>query len=388
MKSSKDAVLYLSRMVPYYREAALSLLNERLGGRLVVCAGTPPRSSSLQTLTPEASPGYERIPMRNVWIRGETLHIQPFGHAFEHYPRPSVVIAEESVRSVTLPFLLRHARRLGAARLLWGHFSSNHAPFSPKSLKTRYRIALARNVEGCICYSEPVANLLRPYVASDRLFVAPNTLDTGRLLHLHDGLQREGRLATRKRLSLPAYAPVIAFLGRLIASKGVHQLLSVFEILLRRHPKAMLIVIGDGPERAVMEDRIKTLGHVKMLGAITSWSASAPYLYASDVLLNPGYLGLSINHAFALGLPVISQRSPSPNVRYHSPEIDYLQPKSNGLLSPHGDLSAMADAVETILRDQEQYAQNALSFARNHLGLEKMVDGLVHAVTHVEKSRA
>jgi len=225
-------------------------------------------------------------------------------------------------------------------------------------------------------------------VASDRLFVAPNTLDTGRLLHLHDGLQREGRLATRKRLSLPAYAPVIAFLGRLIASKGVHQLLSVFEILLRRHPKAMLIVIGDGPERAVMEDRIKTLGHVKMLGAITSWSASAPYLYASDVLLNPGYLGLSINHAFALGLPVVSQRSPSPNVRYHSPEIDYLQPKSNGLLSPHGDLSAMADAVETILRDQEQYAQNALSFARNHLGLEKMVDGLVHAVTHVEKSRA
>ncbi len=379
-----NEVLYVTRMVPHYRHAALTQLNKRLHGRLVVCAGAPPRTSSLHSLTRSDAQSYATLPMRNVWIRGEALHIQPFGHVFRRFPRPSVVIAEESVRSATLPLLLRRARRAGAARLIWGHFSSNRRPFSLRAPMTRYRLALARSAEGCICYSEPIAKVLRSHVDPARVFVAPNTLDTALLLDLYEDLQRTGRDRVRQRLGLGVGAPVVAFLGRLIKAKGTGLLLEAFEILRQRHPHATLVVIGDGPERTAMQERAKELDGIMMLGALTDWGDSAPYLYAADLLLNPGYLGLSINHAFALGLPVVSQQSPSPHTRYHSPEIAYLRPGDNGELSPYGNVTAMADAVDRILADQGRYAHNALDFARTHLGLHTMVDGLVKAVTYAE----
>ena len=380
-----NEVLYIARMVPHYRQAALARLNERLGGRLVVCAGRPPNTSSLKTLARTAESDYPTVPMRNLWIRGERMHIQPFGHVFRRYPRPSAVIAEESVRSVTLPLLLRHAHRSGAACLLWGHFSSNFRPFSARSSATRYRLALARNADGCICYSTPIADLLRPYVPEERLFVAPNTLDTGTLLRLHETLRQRGQTAVRQELGLTG--PIIAFIGRLIPRKGIAQLVHVFSLLRERHPSATLVVIGDGPERPSLERAQMFVDGIHVLGAMADWKDSAPYLYAADLLLNPGYLGLSINQAFALGLPVVSQESPDPLIRFHSPEIAYLQHGENGLLSPFGDISAMTDAVEQILADRERYSRNALEYARAHLGLDHMVDGIVQAVTYAEQQK-
>ena len=385
MQKIDRPVLYVTRMVPHYRREALSLLNQRLGDRLVVCSGNPPSNSSLQSLTSEHQPPYHTITLQNYWVGKEKIHFQPFGEVFRQFPHPSVVIAEESVRSLTLPFLLRQARRRGASCLLWGHFSSNGLPFDVDSLKTRYRLALARRVDGCICYSEPIADQLRPHISSERLFVAPNTLDTGNLLTIYDELKLSGRDSVRDRLGIPRESAVIVFMGRLIKSKGISQLLSVFEILRERIPNATLLIIGGGAEKEKVDAFARKHGQVMVFGPITSWKKSAPYLFAADVLLNPGYLGLSINHAFAMGLPVVSQQSPSPHIRYHSPEIVYLEQRKNGILSPFGDLEAMAGAVEEVLENQCTYAQNALSFARKNLGLEKMVDGLANAVAYAEQ---
>ena len=382
------AVLYVTRMVPHYRKEALTLLNTRLGGRLVVCAGQPPQGSSLGSLVDHEAPPYDSIPLHNLWIGGQRLHAQPFGTIVSQYPRPSVLIAEESVRSLTLPALLRRARRAGAARLLWGHFSSNTRAFAPHMPSTRYRIALARSVEGCICYSQPVADQLQPFVPSTELFVAPNTLDTGKLLSLYGDLEQEGRTAVRERLGLPASGPIVTYLGRLIKAKGLRRLVDVFGLIQERHPQATLVVIGDGPERTRLARYADRHGGVHLLGALTDWSVSAPYLYASDVLLNPGYLGLSINHAFALGLPVVTQRSPNPRIRYHSPEIAYLEHGETGLLCPFGDVAEMANAVEVIMADRDRYSRQAADYARRFLGLDVMVDGIVRAVEYAEGTTA
>ncbi len=380
----RGTVLYVARMVPHYRHAALARLNARLGHRLVVCAGAPPKASSMQSLIGSTQKGYPLLPLRNLWVGGQKLHMQAFGPIFRHYPAPSVVIAEESVRSATLPFLLWRAKRAGAARLLWGHFSSNRRPFALDSPATRYRLMLARSVEGCICYSASIATMLQPHVDPARLFAAPNTLDTGQLLTLRAALERSGRRAIRQRLELHTDAPVFVYLGRLIRAKGTKMLLDTFAQLRKRHAGAELVVIGEGPDRELFESKARKSGGIRLLGAITDWEASAPYLYAADLLLNPGYLGLSINHAFALGLPVVSQASPDPRIRYHSPEIDYLTPGENGLLTPYGSVEAMAEAATKILNDRERFAGNALAFARARLGLDVMLDGILRAVAFAE----
>ena len=381
-------VFYFTRMVPAYRFPVLERLNDRLDGRLIVCAGQPPQASSLRSLTDEQTHGFRQVRLRNVWLRDETLHAQPFRQVFRDAGPPGVVLAEESPRSLSLPWLLRYARRRGVGRLLWGHFSSNDRAFSPRHPADRYRLALARSVEACVCYTEPIADMLRPYVPAERLFVARNTLDTDTLFALYDALAAEGRAAVRHRLGLPADAPVLVFIGRLIKTKGADRLLDVFGAL-RAKRVAYLLVVGDGPERQAMEARVarEALADVHFLGALPAWADSAPYLYAADVMLMPGYLGLAVNHAFAFGLPVVSQTAPDPAIRFHSPEVAFIEPGKNGLLAPSDDPAALLDAVERVLADRARFSQNAFAYARAHLTIDQMVDGLEAAIRFVEDER-
>ena len=378
-------VFYFTRMMTTYRIPVLERLHDRLDGRLVVCAGQPPRASSLRALTDEKPRRFRQVAMRNYWFRGEVLHAQPFRHVFRDVGRPGVVLAEESPRSLTLPWLLRYARHQGAGRLLWGHFSSNDRPFSPRHPASRYRIALARSVEACVCYTESIADLLRPYVSDARLFVARNTLDTDALFALYDELAAEGRVAVRRRLGLPAEAPILVFIGRLIKTKGTDRLLEVFGAL-RAKQAAHLLLIGSGPEQGAMEERVaqQQIEGVHFLGAMPAWADSAPYLYAADVMLMPGYLGLAVNHAFAFGVPVVSQQSPDPAIRFHSPEVAYVKPGENGLLARPNDAAAMLEAVEQVLADQGRFSRNAHAYARTVLTLDQMVDGLEAAIRFAE----
>lgn len=385
VQSPRGPVYYFARILPAYRHAVLANLNERLGGRLVTCAGAPPGKSSLAPLAAPPPDGFEFVRMRNFWVGGEAIHAQPFRHVFRSLGPPAVVLAEESPRSITLPWLLRHARRAGSARVLWGHFSSNRRDPSRRSLAGRYRIGMAARVEACVCYSEAVADILAPHVEPRRIFTAPNTLDMNALAALREKLAREGRSSVRRRLSLPEEAPVVVFLGRLIRQKGTDLLLKAFG-LLRKRCQAHLVVMGSGPEEEAMRRFVAREGMVgvRFVGAAPDWESSAPYLYAADVLLNPGYLGLSINHAFAFGLPVVSQRPPRTGIRYHSPEIAYLVPGENGELAAPDDPAALADAVEAVLAHRDRYAENALRFARKHLTVDRMIDGLEAAIRFAE----
>lgn len=189
MFSDRRPIYYFARMIPWYRIPVLEELNERFDGRLVVCAGDPPSASSLRNLVPVGAPGYKQVFLRNRWFFGERIHAQPFRGVFAQHGAPAAILAEESPRSVTLPFLLRYAKSLGVGRVLWGHFSSNRRAFDPRRhFLDKYRLALAKDVEGCTCYTEGIANLLRPFVSERNLFVARNTMDLGPMFAQRDAL--------------------------------------------------------------------------------------------------------------------------------------------------------------------------------------------------------
>lgn len=381
---SERLIYYFTRMVPDYRVSVLERLHERLQGRLVVCTGHPLGNASLDSLTTTAERSYREYQVRTRRFRGETLFFVPYRRAFQKYGPPAVVIIEESPRSLSLPLLMGYARRQQAGRILWGHFSSNERPLNPRHPLDRYRLTMARRADACVCYTEPIADLLRPYVPAEHLFVARNTLDTDVLFGLYDTLATEGKRAVRRRLGLHPERPVLVFIGRLIGSKGTDRLLDVVRRIQAEQP-VQLLLIGDGPERSALEARVarEQLTDVHFLGAMPAWETSAPYLYAADVMLMPGYLGLAVNHAFAFGVPVVSQAAPL-GIRYHSPEVAYVEPGRNGMLAPHGDLDALVAATRHVLAHQADFSRNALAYARAHLTINQMVDGLEAAVRYAE----
>lgn len=381
---SPSPVFYITRLLTGYRLPILRRLNERLDGRLVVCSGQPPGGSSLASLVQEHGQDFRYLPLRNYWFRGETLHWQSFRKAFLRFGDPAAILAEESPRSVSLPLLLRYARQHGAGRVLWGHFSSLHRRFDPeKNIQDRYRLALARRVEACACYTPGVANLLRPYMPDDKLFVARNTIDIDTLSDQYDALTIQGKAAIRQALGLDPDAAVLLFIGRLVPEKGTQLLLETYAHI-RRERAAALLVMGTGPEQEAMEAYVaqRDLPDVHFLGSIPlADERGAPYLYAADLMLVPGYLGLVINHAFAFGLPVVSRRNPV-GTQFHSPEVEYLESGENGILTDGNSADDLAAAVHTVLANQARFSDHALTYARTHLRIDRMVDGLEGAIRY------
>ncbi len=379
----KKQIAYVARFVPEYRRPVLEELNDRLNGRLVVCAGTPP-GISFKALSSGPAPTYKRIQLRNTWIGGQRALIQDIRPVFAC--NSTVLLAEESPRTLSLPCLLATAKRKGIGTLLWGHFSSNRRAFSKLHPFDLYRIALAKRVDGCVCYTDEIAELIHSYVPSKHCFVARNTLNTPKLFELYSALAAEGKARVRNRLGLPEQGKIVVFIGRLVADKRPEILLDLHKALGITEQTA-LVLIGDGPEHAKLLARVENEGlkNVFLLGAIPRLEDSAPLIYAADVMVCPGYVGLNVNHAFCLGLPIVTCTSPDPKIRYHSPEIAYLQPDVNGMQARYGDFNELVKAVLSVLDNRDYFSANALAYAQANLKLESMIDGLVEAIQHAEE---
>lgn len=377
----ENRILYIARHIPSYRTGVLELLNERLNGRLVVCSGASPNAMGWNSTLSCVNTTYEHFQLTNRWLMRESIHVQRFKPALEKFANCQVVLLEESPRSIALPFLIRHARHHEIGTVLWGHFSSNSRPFSASNWQDRYRIWLARQADALVAYTDGIKKLITPFVDDAKVFVARNTLDSRVLHELYRRLAQEGKVNVRKRLHLPVDDPVVVFIGRLIEGKGT---LALIETIAKMQVvrNCTLLVIGDGPELKNMKSLASSMGiNVRFLGAIPDLHDSAPFLYAADVLLNPGYLGLSVNHAFFFGLPVIAP-APRREFRLHSPEWEYVEHGKNGFLVQDSDPTKLAQATNLVLDNLDQFSEAARRYATNNLDVNTMVDGLVDAISY------
>lgn len=151
-------------------------------------------------------------------------------------------------------------------------------------------------------------------------------------------------------------APRVAFLGRLVEKKNPVALVEAFRIVLRDVPAARLAIIGDGPERARLEERVAFHGissSVDILGAMSRDEAlpivNSSWVYAQhSVTARDGDqegFGVSIAEAAALGLPIVST--------FHNGIPEQVVHDKTGFLVPEHDYEAMAASILTLLRDSE-----------------------------------
>jgi len=106
--------------------------------------------------------------------------------------------------------------------------------------------------------------------------------------------------------------PVIVFQGRLVTTKGVGILLDAARILLAQGRAFELLIIGDGPERASLEQAAQSApldGHVRFVGRLEEQQLDAAFAKASVVVvpsLGGEVFGLVVAENMLRGLPVIT----------------------------------------------------------------------------------
>jgi glycosyltransferase involved in cell wall biosynthesis len=106
----------------------------------------------------------------------------------------------------------------------------------------------------------------------------------------------------------------ILFLSRALRSKGLFIALDVYRLLKPLHPDLVLVVAGDGPDRAEAEQMSRTLGlaDVRFVGHVSA-DRKFELLTSSDLYIFPSSYGeglpISLLEALAAGLPVVTTRA-------------------------------------------------------------------------------
>jgi glycosyltransferase involved in cell wall biosynthesis len=151
----------------------------------------------------------------------------------------------------------------------------------------------------------------------------------------------------------------ILAVGRLTHQKGFDILLPAFAELVRRGLDLHLLILGEGEERARLEDTANRLGvsnRVFMPGFQIN-----PYPFfarAETFVLSSRYEGLAnvLLEAMALGLPVISTDCP------HGPR-EVTKEGRYGILVPPDDPASLAEAVYAMIDSVERRATFAAAGA-------------------------
>ncbi|QCW04937.1 glycosyltransferase [Natrinema pallidum] len=164
----------------------------------------------------------------------------------------------------------------------------------------------------------------------------------------------------------------ILFVGRLNYYKGVEYLIDAMKSI-----DATLLIVGDGERRSELEQRAKKRGiedRIRFLGRVSDEHLASAYR-SSDLFVLPSVapseaFGIVQLEAMARGTPVVNTDLPT-GVPWVS------QDGETGLTVPPCDASALAQAINTLIKDddrRQRYGEQARERVENLFTRKKMLN--------------
>lgn len=183
---------------------------------------------------------------------------------------------------------------------------------------------------------------------SSHIFISPNSVDPTRFSPPEG---RRARRELRDQLNLPT-GVLFLFVGQLIERKGVRDAIEAFAGAASSDSNAHLVIVGDGPLRAPLLQRVLrdpvVLGHVHIRGYCSE--EDLPRYYAAcDAFVFPTHQdvwGFVLNEAMSSGLPVVSSD------RAQAAK-DLVHQGLTGFVVPSGDINALSGRMMDLLHSEE-----------------------------------
>jgi glycosyltransferase involved in cell wall biosynthesis len=236
---------------------------------------------------------------------------------------------------------------------------------------------LARRSDAIFTNSSGVVDFYQQQgIAKERFLVIPNGVELS-------GRSSIDRSEALRRMQVPSDWRVILAVGRLWPQKGYREALWCMELLRLVEPRTMLVVIGEGPQRASLEefrDQIQVAAHVRLLGERSDVEDLMPH---ADVLLNTSlYEGQSnaMLEAMAAGVPVVASDIPG--------NRDLVIDQQTGYLVDREDVRTMVQRLRRLVTDTQMRGTMGQA-ARERVATEFSVDRMVrrHEEAYLQLAR-
>lgn len=253
-------------------------------------------------------------------------------------PGPLGVLGLVAARVMGLPFVASHhtelaqyAMDLTGDRLAAGMVARGLGWFYGQA----ERVYVPTRVSG--------AGRLNSGVDPSRLFIFGRGADTARFAP-------ERRTRSMRKAMGGNDAVVALFVGRLSREKGLESLAAAFRRAAATRPQLHLAIVGDGPDRGLLEGLLHGTRH-HFLGALVGDPLAAAYASA-DVFVFPSTtetFGQVVVEAGCSGLPVI--------VSDKGGAWEQMRPGVTGLVARDGDASQVATHLAMLADDPQMRAR-------------------------------
>ncbi len=202
---------------------------------------------------------------------------------------------------------------------------------APVERLRRVEKKVAEHATKIIVPSEYLAGVVEQWgIAKNKIALVPNAVVLGDL---------SSKVAARVSLGFTDEL-VIVSVGRLVPWKGFAALIDAAKNL-----SAFLVIVGDGPDRKMLEARAAGLSNIRFTGVLPK-EKLCEYLAAADIFaFNTGYEGFShqILEAMAAGLAVVTTEAGG--------NKEVIRNDENALVAPYNDTRAWQNALSKLAGD-------------------------------------
>ncbi|WP_407709933.1 glycosyltransferase family 4 protein [Arthrobacter nitrophenolicus] len=338
-------VVILQEYVPTYREPLfrrLIQLGEANGIAISVAAGHPEGSQSRRG---DVSGADFVLPLRQREIRIAGKRVV-FRRIKPIIDGADLVVVEQARRNLDAYGLLLSRERFPRVAL-WGHGKDYVKPAT--AVDARLQKFLTLRSDWFFAYTRSGADAVKDLgFPADKITTLSNSVDTTSLVRDASSITENELVDFRASLGLTE--KVAVFVGGLDSSKRIPFLLEAAAIAHSLDSEFRLLVVGDGDQRALVEDFSKRNRAIVYLGPLHG-KDKAKALLSGSVIAMPGRVGLVAVDSFALGRPIVTTTWP-----WHAPEYDYLQPGLDSLAITD-DVRSYGEGLSGLVSDKVRLLQ-------------------------------
>lgn len=225
------------------------------------------------------------------------------------------------------------SKKLNIPAILTIHAGLNKKLLKPKNKK------VFDGINNIICVSQNIAEELKSIgVAEGKITVISSGVNLVEFKSINNNNVAELRNKYSK--------PLIISVGVLRPNKGFSYLIEAFKEIKQKINSATLVIIGNGPERAMLENRARGIHDVYFLGS-QSHADVLRYLKAADIFVlasDREGTSTSIMEAMAAGLSIVTTKVGG------NPYL--IKDGENGILVEEKNSDALAKAMIKLIGDE------------------------------------